>query len=463
MELSALTALSPLDGRYHEKVALLREHLSEFGLIKARVRVEIHWLKKLSSLESVPEVDLFDSDSVAFLNKLESEFSVKDAQEIKEIERRTNHDVKAVEYFLRQRLSSHARLSRACEFIHFACTSEDINNLAYALMIKGARDEVLVPVMVSLIGDIKSLAALCSQYPMLARTHGQSASPTTMGKELVNVAFRLERQLNCCEQSVILGKFNGAVGNYNAHLAAYPELDWEEISKDFVSSLGIEWNPLTTQIEPHDCLAELFQAAMRFNTVLLDFCRDTWTYVSLGYFRQKVVAGEVGSSTMPHKVNPIDFENAEGNLGVGNALLDHLAQKLPISRMQRDLSDSTALRTVGMSLGHSLLAYQSCRKGISKLEIVPARLKEDLDKSWEVIAEALQTIMRRHGIEEPYEKLKEFTRGKSIGQEDLKHFIEKLPLSEKEKSRVLALTPQTYTGNAREQAQKYLDVLKPKG
>jgi adenylosuccinate lyase len=449
LALSPLTALSPLDGRYEKKIAPLRALFSEFGLIRFRVQVEIRWLLTLSDWTELKEVPAFSPITRSVLEAIADGFSEADARRVKEIEATTNHDVKAVEYFLKEKTVANEEIAKVGEFFHFACTSEDINNLSHGLMLQHGRNDILLPVMDMLIAAIKSLAVKFADQPMLARTHGQPASPTTLGKEMANLGYRLARQRAQIADVNLLGKMNGAVGNYNAHLAAYPELDWEGCARDFVTGLGLEWNPYTTQIEPHDSMAELFHAFSRFNTILLDFNRDLWGYISLGYFRQKVKEGEVGSSTMPHKVNPIDFENSEGNLGLANALFEHLAAKLPVSRFQRDLTDSTVLRNLGVALGYSLLAYDSCLRGVGKLEVDSARLHTDLDNNWEVLAEPIQTVMRRYGIDNPYEKLKELTRGKGgITRETLQAFIRKLAIPEDAKARLLALTPASYTGNA---------------
>ncbi|EPC02531.1 adenylosuccinate lyase [Litchfieldella anticariensis FP35 = DSM 16096] len=453
MQLSSLTALSPVDGRYGAKAAALREHFSEFGLIRARVTVEVRWLEALAAHPKITEVPPLSAEATAFLNALVRDFSETDAARIKEIERTTNHDVKAVEYFLKEKIADQSELHAISEFVHFACTSEDINNLSHGLMLKGGL-EVLLPVMREVTEAVEALAHQHAALPMLSRTHGQTASPTTLGKEMANVAYRLRRQLQQIESVEILGKINGAVGNYNAHLATYPEVDWAANASTFVESLGLTFNPYTTQIEPHDYIAELFDAFCRFHTILIDFDRDVWGYISLGYFKQRTVEGEIGSSTMPHKVNPIDFENSEGNLGLANAILGHLAQKLPISRWQRDLTDSTVLRNLGVGLAYGLIAYQASLKGISKLEANPQRLAEDLDASWEVLAEPIQTVMRRYGIEKPYEKLKELTRGKRIDQAGFAAFIDTLELPDQVKTELKALTPATYIGNAEEQARK---------
>ncbi len=448
MELSPLTALSPVDGRYARITAPLRPLFSEFGLIRHRVLVEIRWLQALAAHPAITEVPPLSHKALALLDAVATAFSEADARRVKAIERTTNHDVKAVEYFLKERVAEEPELAAVREFFHFACTSEDINNLAYALMVRAGRDELLLPAMDELIASLRDLAHALADRPMLARTHGQPASPTTMGKEIANVVHRLRRQRGQVAEVRILGKMNGAVGNYNAHRIAYPEVDWEALAQDFVVSLGLAWNPYTTQIEPHDYLAELFHALARFNTILIDWCRDVWGYISLGYFRQKTVAGEVGSSTMPHKVNPIDFENAEGNLGLANALFEHLAAKLPVSRWQRDLTDSTVLRNLGVGFAHSLIAYRSALRGLAKLEVDPGPLNADLEANWEVLAEAVQTVMRRHGIDRPYERLKEMTRGRRIDAETLARFIRALPIPETDKARLLELTPAAYIGDA---------------
>ncbi len=454
LALSPLTALSPLDGRYEKKIAPLRALFSEYGLIRFRVQVEIRWLLALSSWTVLKEVPTFSPMTRSALETIADSFSEADARRVKEIEATTNHDVKAVEYFLKEKTLANAEVAKVGEFFHFACTSEDINNLSHGLMLRHGRDDILLPAMDRLIAAIEALALKYADQPMLARTHGQPASPTTLGKEMANLGYRLARQRAQVAAVTLLGKMNGAVGNYNAHLVAYPELDWEGCARDFVTGLGLAWNPYTTQIEPHDGMAELFHALTRFNTILLDFNRDLWGYISLGYFRQKVKEGEVGSSTMPHKVNPIDFENSEGNLGLANALFEHLAAKLPVSRFQRDLTDSTVLRNLGVAFGYSLLAYDSCLRGIGRLEVDGARLQADLDNNWEVLAEPIQTVMRRYGIENPYEKLKELTRGKSgITRESLQAFIQKLAIPDEAKARLLALTPSRYTGNAALQAR----------
>lgn len=456
MELSALTAISPIDGRYGSKAKAYRPLFSEYGLMHRRVEVEVRWLQQLAAHPDIPEVPSFSADSQALLDRVVKEFSVEDAQSIKDIEATTNHDVKAVEYFLKQRIAeaNTQELMAVSEYLHFACTSEDINNLSHALMLRAGRDEVLLPQQEAIIAAIRNLAHRFADQPMLSRTHGQTASPTTVGKELANVVARLERQLKQVKSVEILGKINGAVGNYNAHLSAYPQVDWQSTAKEFVERLGLTWNPYTTQIEPHDYMAELFDAIARFNTILIDFDRDVWGYISLGYFKQKTKAGEIGSSTMPHKVNPIDFENSEGNLGIANALFTHLAQKLPISRWQRDLTDSTVLRNMGVGFAYSEIAYAASLKGIGKLELNIARLEEDLDKAWEVLAEPIQTIMRRYNVEKPYEKLKELTRGRRVDHKVMSDFIEQLDVPEEAKESMRRLTPMNYTGNAAEQAKK---------
>ena len=453
MKLSALSAVSPIDGRYGGKTEPLREVFSEFGLIKRRVLVEIRWLQCLAAQEGIPEVPLLSKAATRALDNIVNKFNEVDARRIKDIEATTNHDVKAVEYFIKERFDGNSELKTISEFVHFACTSEDINNLAHALMLRDGLHEVLLPTMNDIASSLTDLAQDSAEAAMLSRTHGQTASPTTMGKELANVVARLRRQLNQLEQMKFLGKINGAVGNYNAHLSAYPAVDWQTNAEAFVTSLGLSWNPYTTQIEPHDYMAELFDALARFNTILIDFNRDAWGYISLGYFKQKTVAGEVGSSTMPHKVNPIDFENAEGNLGMANAVLQHMSAKLPISRWQRDLTDSTVLRNMGVGAAYSLIAYQSSLKGIGKLELNAARLAQDLDNSWEVLAEPIQTVMRRYGIEKPYEKLKELTRGQDMSAEVIQEFVSKLDLPEEARNELLALTPASYIGNAVAQAR----------
>jgi adenylosuccinate lyase len=455
MNHSALTALSPLDGRYAGKVDALRRHFSEYGLIRNRVLIEIEWLKALSNEPGINELEPFSANTVAMLDQLAAEFSEADAEAIKAIEKRTNHDVKAIEYWLREKLTAHLETADALEFIHFACTSEDINNLSHALMLKAGRAEVMLPMLDGVITKLRTLAHELADLPMLCRTHGQTATPSTLGKEMANVVARLQRAREKLAGVEILGKINGAVGNYNAHLSAYPEVDWESFAKKFVEARGLTFNPYTIQIEPHDYMAELYDAYARINTILIDLNRDVWGYISLGYFKQKVVAGEVGSSTMPHKVNPIDFENSEGNLGLANAMLKHLSEKLPISRWQRDLTDSTVLRNMGVALGYTLLAYESCLKGLNKLEANPQRLAEDLDSSWEVLAEPIQTVMRRYNIENAYDKLKELTRGKGgINRESLHAFIATLDIPDEEKRRLAALSPATYLGKAAELAKR---------
>jgi len=449
-----LNALSPLDGRYYKQLAPLTAYCSEAALIRYRVRVEIEWLIALAEEPAVAEVPRFSAAAVGELRQAAAGFAESDAARVKEIESRTNHDVKAIEYWLRERFAAHAELAAAAEFIHFACTSEDINNLAHALMLADAREKVMLPALDGVIDKLRALAHELADAPMLARTHGQAATPTTMGKEMANVVHRLRRARSRIAAVSLTGKINGAVGNYNAHLAAYPAFDWEGFARKFVEALHLEFNPYTTQIEPHDALAELFDACARANTILIDLDRDIWGYVSLGYFKQKVVAGEVGSSTMPHKVNPIDFENSEGNLGLANAMLRHLSDKLPLSRWQRDLTDSTVLRNVGVALGYGLLGCVSCLKGLNKLEANPAALRADLESTWEVLAEAVQTVMRRYGLPEPYEQLKALTRGKGITRESLQQFIAQLAIPEAERQRLLALAPWTYTGMAAELAKR---------
>ncbi|TAK83595.1 MAG: adenylosuccinate lyase [Aquabacterium sp.] len=452
MSSSPLTALSPLDGRYASKVAALRPLLSEFGLMHRRVQVEVEWFIELSDL-GLPEFAPLSEASRGYLRGLSARFSEADAQAIKDIEKTTNHDVKAVEYWLRQRFTGHAQLEQAAEFVHFACTSEDINNTSHGLMLKAARGQVLLPAVDAIVAKLNTMAADFATQPMLARTHGQTASPTTVGKEVANVVARLQAARERIAGVQLLAKMNGAVGNYNAHLSAYPQVDWEAFAKRVVEErLGLTFNPYTIQIEPHDYMAELFDAIVRANTILIDWSRDVWGYVSLGYFKQKVKAGEVGSSTMPHKVNPIDFENAEGNLGLANAVLTHLSQKLPISRWQRDLTDSTVLRNMGVAIGYAVLAYDSLLRGLDKLELNRAALDADLDAAWEVLAEPVQTVMRRYGLPDPYKQLKDFTRGKQITREALQEFISALPLPDEEKQRLLAMTPAQYTGKAAELA-----------
>ena len=455
MELSALTALSPLDGRYGARIASLRPYFSEFGLIRHRVKVEVEWLKALGDEPGIAEVPAFSPAARAFLDAIADQFDEADAARVKHIEATTNHDVKAVEYFLKERCKDNAEIASVGEFWHFACTSEDINNLSHGLMLKGAMEEILQPTLGVLIERLQNLAHELAGLPMLSRTHGQPASPTTLGKELANVVYRLMRVRAQLSDVELLGKMNGAVGNYNAHVSAYPGLDWESFARKFVEGLGLLFNPYTIQIEPHDYMADLFDAQVRANTILIDLCRDAWGYISLGYFKQKVTEGEVGSSTMPHKVNPIDFENAEGNFGLANAMLTHLAQKLPISRWQRDLSDSTALRNMGVGLGYTLLGYESCLHGIGKLEANPAALHADLDANWEVLAEPIQTVMRRYGVANPYEQLKALTRGKGgINRETLHAFIDTLAIPDVEKVRLKQMTPASYIGKAEELARR---------
>lgn len=453
MNLSALTAISPIDGRYADKTAALRPWFSEYGLIYHRVLVEIRWLQALANCTDLPEVPSFSADAQQFLQQIITQFDNADAERIKTIERTTNHDVKAVEYFLKEKIADQPELAQVSEFIHFACTSEDINNLSHALMLKGGIEHVIKPVLQATVTKLTAQAHEYAAIPLLSRTHGQPASPTTLGKEFANVVYRLRRQLQQLDRIEYLGKINGAVGNYNAHLSAYPSIQWASFAENFVSSLDLKWNPYTTQIEPHDYIAELFDNLVRINTILIDLSRDIWGYIALGHFKQKVVAGEIGSSTMPHKVNPIDFENAEGNFGIANALMTHLAQKLPVSRWQRDLTDSTVLRTLGVGLGHSLIGYQSLQKGLNKLEVNQANLVAELEQNWEVLAEPIQTIMRRYGIEQPYEKLKALTRGQKITPELLQQFIEGLALPDTVKADLLKLTPSTYLGSATQQAQ----------
>jgi adenylosuccinate lyase len=453
-QLSTLSALSPLDGRYASKTDGLRPWLSEAAFMKQRVQVEVHWLIALSQAK-LPDFPSFSANAEAVLLKLVADFSDVDAERIKAIEAVTNHDVKAVEYWMKEKVVGHAELEKASEFIHFACTSEDINNTSHGLMLKGARQEVILPKLRELLSALTNLAVVNADVPMLSRTHGQPASPTTLGKEMANVAMRLQRAITNIEKVPLLGKMNGAVGNYNAHLSAYPDVDWEKFSKEVVEKrLGLEFNPYTIQIEPHDYMAELFDAVARANTILLDMNRDIWGYISVGYFKQKTKAGEIGSSTMPHKVNPIDFENSEGNLGIANALLKHLSEKLPVSRWQRDLTDSTVLRNLGTALGHSLLAYDSALKGLSKLETNPERLAEDLNNCWEVLAEPVQTVMRRFGVPNPYEQLKELTRGKGITPEGLRSFIQGLAIPDDAKKLLLEMTPASYIGKATELAKR---------
>ena len=453
MELTALTAISPVDGRYGSKVSVFRDIFSEYGLIRNRVTVELRWLQKLAAHPDITEVPAFSADANQFLDRMISEFSLADAERIKGIERTTNHDVKAVEYFIKEKIAETPELHAVTEFVHFACTSEDINNLSHALMLREGLDHGLLPAMERIVDRLAELAHEHAEQPMLSRTHGQTASPSTVGKELANVVHRLRRQVKQIRAVELMGKINGAVGNYNAHLSAYPSIDWAQNAKDFIESLGLDWNPYTTQIEPHDYIAELYDAIARFNTILIDLDRDIWGYISLGYFKQKTVEGEVGSSTMPHKVNPIDFENSEGNLGIANALFSHLSAKLPISRWQRDLTDSTVLRNLGVGFAHSLIAYEATLKGLGKLEINPTRLDEDLDHAWEVLAEPIQTVMRRYNIEKPYEKLKALTRGKAMTPDVIKAFVESLDIPDAAKAELMELTPGSYIGNATQQAR----------
>jgi adenylosuccinate lyase len=453
VSLSPLTAVSPIDGRYGAKTDMLRTVFSEYGLIRYRVLVEVRWLQHLAANPAIVEVAPFSKDATALLNGLVDNFTIEHAERVKEIERTTNHDVKAVEYLIKETIADNAELLAVSEFVHFACTSEDINNLSHALMLKEGRDDIVVPALQAIHGQLTAMAVEFADVAMLARTHGQTASPTTVGKEMANVAYRLQRQLASITAVPLLGKINGAVGNYNAHISAYPDLDWPAISQAFIEGLGLEFNPYTTQIEPHDYMAELFDGLARSNTILIDFARDIWGYISLGYFKQKTIAGEVGSSTMPHKVNPIDFENAEGNLGIANALYGHLSAKLPVSRWQRDLTDSTVLRNMGVGLGYSMIAYASLDKGIGKLQLNQERLAADLDAAWEVLAEPIQTVMRRYGIEEPYEKLKALTRGNVMDQATIQAFIDTLEIPQEAKTALKAMTPASYIGNAVQQAK----------
>lgn len=448
MELTPLNALSPLDGRYQSKVDPLRAHFSEFALIKHRALVEVEWLKALAAIPEIEEVKPFSKETIKELDDAITNFDEINASQVKAIEARTNHDVKALEYWLKEKFDGNPEIKKASEFIHFACTSEDINNLSHALMLKGARNEVMLPFLNNLIARMTELSQQLAAQPMLSRTHGQTASPTTMGKEFANVVYRLQRQQKQLVANEILGKINGAVGNFNAHLSAYPNVDWEKFAKQFVENLGLTYNPMTIQIEPHDYMAELYDNLSRINAILIDINRDIWGYVSVGYFKQKLKPGEVGSSTMPHKVNPIDFENSEGNLGLANAILRHLAEKLPISRWQRDLTDSTVLRNMGVAFGYTLLGYDSCLRGLNKLEINPVKLADDLDNSWEVLAEPIQTVMRRYGYENPYDTLKEYTRGKAISKESLQSLIAELKIPAEAKQYLMDLTPATYIGKA---------------
>ncbi len=452
MDLTSLTAVSPVDGRYAGKTEIYRSIFSEYGLIRHRVLVEVRWLQALAARQEILEVPALSEHANNLLNKIADHFSAEDAQRVKNIERTTNHDVKAVEYFLQEKISGNHELEAITEFIHFACTSEDINNLSHALMLREGRDQILISEMDRVIHAIVHLAHEHADKPMLSRTHGQPASPTTLGKEMANTVHRLRRQREQIVAVQLMGKINGAVGNYNAHLSAYPDVDWPEFSRSFVESLGLNWNSYTIQIEPHDYMAELFDAIARFNNILIDFCRDVWSYISVGYFKQKTIAGEVGSSTMPHKVNPIDFENAEGNLGIANALFGHLALKLPVSRWQRDLTDSTVLRNMGVGFAYTSIALGSALRGIGKLEANTERLSQDLNENWEVLAEPIQTVMRRYGIEKPYEKLKALTRGQRLNQRDMQTFIDTLELPEEVKASLKSMTPASYIGNAVQQA-----------
>ena len=448
-----LTAVSPLDGRYAKKCDSLSPYFSEYGLMKHRVLVEIRWLQALAAHPQITELTSLSDSATAYLDRVAADFSLNDAARVKEIEATTNHDVKAIEYFIKEKLADNPELTEHLEFVHFACTSEDINNLAYALMLKAGRDEVLLPEMRLLAAKVRDIALSNAEQPLLSRTHGQPASPTTLGKEFANVFHRMQRQIRALEETEILGKINGAVGNYNAHISAYPSVDWQRFAEQFVIGLGLTWNPYTTQIEPHDYVAEVFAACARFNTILIDLNRDIWSYISIGYFKQRTIAGEIGSSTMPHKVNPIDFENSEGNLGLANAMLNHLAEKLPISRWQRDLTDSTVLRNMGVGLAYSMIAYSSAIKGLNKLEVNAPAIDADINACWEILAEPIQTVMRRYRIEQPYEKLKHLTRGKQINQESIHAFIETLEMPREAKDELLALTPRTYLGNAAMQAK----------
>ena len=452
MQLSPLTAVSSVDGRYAGRTAGLRDIFSEYGLIRYRVIVEIRWFQALAASTDIPQVTSLSETANAYLDSLVEDFGLEAAKRVKAIEATTNHDVKAIEYYLKECFAEQDELNSLSEFLHFACTSEDINNLSYALMMADAREQVFLPVYADIDQALKAIVNEHANLPMLSRTHGQTASPTTLGKEIANVAKRLQRQVDQLRQQPMLGKINGAVGNFNAHIAAYPDVNWPKFAQQFVESLGLSWNPWTTQIEPHDWMAESFHSMSRYNTILIDLCRDIWAYISIGYFTQKTIAGEIGSSTMPHKVNPIDFENAEGNLGVSNALLTHLAEKLPVSRWQRDLTDSTVLRTIGTAAGHGMIAYASLLKGLGKLQVNEQKLAEDLNNSWEVLAEPIQTVMRLYGIENPYEQLKELTRGKAISTEILEEFVQTLDIPDAAKQQLLALTPATYTGNAADMA-----------
>ena len=452
LSLSPLTAVSPIDGRYGGKTDMLRTVFSEYGLIRYRVLVEVRWLQQLSAHPDISEVPAFSEKANSVLNGLVDGFTTDHAERVKEIERTTNHDVKAVEYLIKETIADNAELQAVSEFVHFACTSEDINNLSHALMLKAGRDGIVIPALQDIHSQLTGMGKEFAAVPMLARTHGQTASPTTVGKEMANVAYRLQRQIESINAVPLMGKINGAVGNYNAHLSAYPGIDWPDFAEKFITSLGLTFNPYTTQIEPHDYMAELFDGMSRANTILIDYARDIWGYISMGYFKQKTIAGEVGSSTMPHKVNPIDFENAEGNMGIANALFGHLAAKLPISRWQRDLTDSTVLRNMGVGLGYSMIAFASLNKGMSKLQLNEERLADDLNSSWEVLAEPIQTVMRRYAIEEPYEKLKALTRGNVMDQSTIQAFIDTLEIPEQAKTELKSMTPSSYIGNATQQA-----------
>ena len=455
MQLSSLTAVSSVDGRYAGRTAGLRDIFSEYGLIRYRVIVEIRWFQALAASTDIPQVTSLSETANAYLDSLVEDFGLEAAKRVKAIEATTNHDVKAIEYYLKECFAEQDELNSLSEFLHFACTSEDINNLSYALMMADAREQVFLPVYADIDQALKAIVNEHANLPMLSRTHGQTASPTTLGKEIANVAKRLQRQVDQLRQQPMLGKINGAVGNFNAHIAAYPDVNWPKFAQQFVESLGLSWNPWTTQIEPHDWMAESFHSMSRYHTILIDLCRDIWAYISIGYFTQKTIAGEIGSSTMPHKVNPIDFENAEGNLGVANALLTHLAEKLPVSRWQRDLTDSTVLRTIGTAAGHGMIAYASLLKGLGKLQVNEQEIAKDLNNSWEVLAEPIQTVMRLYGIENPYEQLKELTRGKAISTEILEKFVQTLDIPDAAKQQLLALTPATYTGNAADMAASF--------
>ena len=454
LELSSLTAVSPIDGRYASKCADLRGIFSEFGLMRFRVTVEVEWLKKLAATPAIKEVPAFSAEAIAFLNNIVKNFNVEDAQAIKKHESVTNHDVKAVEYFLKDKVATMPEINAVKEFIHFACTSEDINNNSHALILKEAREEVIAPMFNQVIDAITELAKKYAEAPMMSRTHGQPASPTTLGKEMANVVYRLRRQLKQIMDVELMAKINGAVGNYNAHMSAYPQVDWKEFSREFEEGLGLTWNPYTIQIEPHDYIAELFDAIARFNTIVLDFDRDIWGYICLGTFKQRTIAGEVGSSTMPHKVNPIDFENSEGNIGIANAIFNHLAGKLPVSRWQRDLTDSTVLRNLGVAVGYTEIAMKSTLKGVSKLEANTQHMLDELDHNWEVLAEPYQTVMRRYGVDKPYEKLKALTRGQKVNREIMLQFIDTLDIPEEGKEALRKLTPANYIGRAVEFAKE---------